>query len=173
MANHVTNSIVIRYGADREGIVSDIVDKIAIEGNVHCVYDQWEDTREWYEDHIGSKWVRLNDVPYCDEKEANLYFESAWDEIDPFVRHLCDIIGECEIEHSFMDEMPNFGGTRKYVNGELVAENYVGNLWDLIEGEVKRRMKEENLSFPNESQYDDWKWDWMWDFVDDVTSLSE
>jgi hypothetical protein len=173
MANHVTNLISIRFSSDKRDIVNNIIETIKEKEFIHCLYENGNDSYSWYSENVGAKWARLNDEPWCDENEAEINIESAWAEVDPFVQHLCSLIGDCVIEYSFMDEMPNFGGTRKYENGELVAENHIEDMWGEIERETDRLLAEQNLSFEDEHVRNDWRWEWMWEFAYEKIELEE
>lgn len=173
MANHVTNIITILFSSSKRDIVNNIIETIEENDSIHCLYENWSENYSWYSENIGAKWARLNDESWCEDNEAYINIESAWSEVGAFIDHLCSLIGDCEIEHRFMDEMPNFGGTRKYINGVMIAENYVGDLWDEIEKESDRLMAENNLSFDDENDLNDWRWEWMWDFAWERIELEE
>jgi hypothetical protein len=173
MANHVVNIITIRFSSDKRDTVNNIIHTLRELEVIHSLYENGEDTYSWYSENVGAKWARLNDEPECDDTEAYINIESAWAEVTGFVKHLCSLIGECEISHSYMDEMPNFGGTRRYVNGEMVAENHIDDMWSVIEKESDRLIAEQNLSFDSEYDLNDWRWDWMWDFAYEQAELDE
>lgn len=161
MANHVNNFIEITFPESQRSVIESILQNVLEHDNIHCLYDNVEMTRDWYETHIGAKWARFNDEPYIDENVLTLNIESAWHEIASFVEHLNEMTqNECEIVHSFVDEAPLFAGVRVYENGEVVQEDVYEDMESVIDEEARIRSIAEGVE-----DTDDWRWDWMWDFV--------
>ena len=68
MANEVSNILKITFPIDMTDHVAEIIGKIQQEKNLHCVYDDFENTRDWYERRIGGKWgivYRNQALPGC------------------------------------------------------------------------------------------------------------
>ena len=161
MANHVNNIIEITFPDSQSNTINSILKKLVKEDNLHCLYESYENTIEWYNDHIGAKWTRFNDVPYIDDNSFHLCIESAWSEISPFIDHINYLTdNECSIRHKFIDECPTFVGSRLYDNGEMIDEIYLDDIEKLIDEEANRRSVNEGVE-----DTEDWRWDWMWDFV--------
>ena len=161
MANHVNNIIEITFPDSQSNNINSILGKLVKEDNLHCLYDSYENTIEWYNDHIGAKWTRFNDVPYIDDNSLHVHIESAWSEISPFIDHINYLTdNECSIRHQFIDECPTFVGSRLYDNGEIIDEIYLDDIEKLIDDEANRRSVNEGVE-----DTEDWRWDWMWDFV--------
>ena len=164
MANEVSNILKISFPIDMTDHVAEIIGKIQQEKNLHCVYDDFENTRDWYERRIGGKWAQLNDQCEVIEGEAYMNIGSAWSPIDPFVEHFNSLTdNKCTITHEFVDESPNFCGVRVWENGEVVYENVYDDLHSILEEEASKRSK--GMTFEDDHEYFDWMWGWQWDYI--------
>lgn len=166
MANHVTNIIEIQYPSEVSSAIEEIYNKLMENNDLHCLYDNVEMTREWYETNIGAKWARFNDNPSIEEDVLWLSIESAWHEISPFIDRLNELTeNKCVIKHQFIDEVPLFGGTRLYEDGEVCKENVMDDMDEMLAQEIRTRLVAENLTFDSDHDREDWLWDWKWDWV--------
>lgn len=164
MANEVSNILDITFPEEMRNRVEEIMDRINEEDNLHCVYDNVEMTRDWYENNIGAKWARLNDAASVDYGSAYLNVGSAWHEISGFVKRFNELTdNQCTIRHEFVDEAPLFAGVRVYEKGEMIHEDVYENLEEMLEEETKKRSK--GKTFESEEEKREWMWDWMWDYV--------
>jgi|DEB0MinimDraft_4_1074332.scaffolds.fasta_scaffold00967_8 hypothetical protein len=168
MANHVTNIIMIEYPESQKEKILDIYESMKSELFTEIyepVEDHIQDTRSWWEQNIGAKWVRLQDIEEPEEGSFMINLESAWSEVGPLVERIDAITNnECRIVHQFIDEMPNFFGCRVYEDGSMEEMvDWDGN--ETIENEAMIREKAENLTFDSDYDRDDWIWNWKWDFV--------
>ncbi len=100
MANEVSNILDITFPEEMRDRVEEIVNRINEEDNLHCVYDNVEMTRDWYENNIGAKWARLNDAPTVDYGSAYLNVGSAWHEISGFVERFNELTASSSFSYS-------------------------------------------------------------------------
>jgi len=167
MANNVQNTINIEHGGQE--YIKSFIEKIRnIKRNndsIHLLYEDSEETREWWETNIGAKWAYIEDFTY-DDTTAEITIVSAWSAVTPFVEFINEQTNnETTINFTYVDEMPNFLGRITYEKGDIVDEYDEPDMWSLIEEESDLRMKREDKTFSTESDKTDWMWDWMWDFV--------
>jgi hypothetical protein len=137
MANHVMSNITVRNPT------SDVVEFISSlftkeEGgynydiDLNKLYENTEgsDTRQWYIDNIGAKWMTIDDV-------GGDYFNTvtAWSAPIDFFEVLClklqSIQPDVQVSMTYEDEMPNFigvsvfdGDMDEFDNTELDSEDY-------------------------------------------------
>ena len=162
MANNVQNIIEITFFEKIEKIFKDDESICKLyEGNA-------EDTRDWWEKHIGAKWAYIEDFElqkdYC-----RIILVSAWSSLDPFVEYIDEKTGHtCNITFQYIDEMPNFAGYNIREGGKIIEEKDIPDMWELIKEEAEIRKKEENVVFTEELSEDEWRWEWMWDFIYDT-----
>ena len=170
MANSVTNIIEIEYPENQKEAIIKIHVMIKSE-SFNELYEDSENTRTWWEENIGAKWVRLQDMD-MDLPEDNKFMfnlESAWAEVGGLVGRINELTNsECVISHTFIDEMPNFAGIRVYEDGEISKEYVDWDMTETIENEACIREIAESRNFTNDSDRWEWMWDWKWDFVHQI-----
>jgi len=167
MANNVQNIIEISYnGEDHIRSFFEKIENIKRNNDsIDLLYEESEETRDWWERNIGAKWAYIEDF-YFDESSATLTIVSAWAEVAPLVRFIDEQTNkETKIHFTYIDEMPNFIGRVTYENGEIVDKYEEMDMWTVIEEEAAIREKAENKNFADGGERNDWLWDWMWDFV--------
>ena len=157
MANAVVNTITITFPDRQRKTAETIIEKLESTNLLSEIYDDPQDSRGWWEQHIGAKWARIQEMELSDD-ELYLNIESAWAEVEPLVNRLLDLFDdECEIRHEWVDEMPTWFGYRLYDHGNI-AEDF------------ERQMDEEELvqeyrdAHAGKDPDDDELWDWMWDW---------
>ena len=169
MANQVTNIIEIFYGKN-DTHVTEVLEKLADlydkEKGLNEMYESSEDTRAWWENNIGAKWAYIEDMEGPEDGWCRINIVSAWSQVTEFVEHLNELMEfSAKVTHQYLDEMPNFGGYVIYENGTIVEEFDEPDMWGRIEEESELRKKEENLTFADDHEENDWRWDWMWDYA--------
>ena len=100
MANHVTNIIVIEYPESQKEKILDIYESMKSELFTEIyepVDENLQNTRSWWEQNIGAKWVRLQDIEEPEEGSFMINLESAWSEVGPLVERI-DTITEMSVE---------------------------------------------------------------------------
>jgi hypothetical protein len=159
MANHVNTFIDIRGLTDKgetllKQMFSEYFDDPMTNSDAGQVFEEREETREWYLNNLYSKWCTLEDVEIYDGC-ANILTCSAWSYPEGFVVHILERL--CEVQEetittfvTYEDEMPNFIGCEVYVDAicedgvqfedEEIEEMYIQHSSDYSEiyNEIKR-----------------------------------
>lgn len=162
MANHIVNTIIVRFEKNKQELAQRLFDSMNGAGRLDALYESPQDTRGWWETHIGAKWARLQDMEVSDG-EFYLNIESAWHEIEPFVNRLNELFeDECEIRHEWVDEMPTWFGFRLYEQGRCSHEF----IRELTEEELQQEYRDNHDGAePTEDAMWDWMWDWCYDQI--------
>lgn len=141
MANHVMSTItVINATSDVIEFISSLFTKeegsYSYDIDLTKLYENTDgsDTRSWYIDNIGAKWMTIDDV-------GGDYFNTvtAWSAPIDFFEALCtklqEIQSDVQVTMTYEDEMPNFVGASVYDgdldefdNTELDSEDYLSVL---------------------------------------------
>lgn len=177
MANHVNNTIEIYYDKNDDN-TTQILQKLAAlyeeDKGLESMYENSEETRSWWENKIGAKWAYIEDMEGPEDGWCRINIVSAWHQVTEFVEHLNELMQfSGKVTHQYIDEMPNFAGYTIYENGTVVKEYDEPEMWERIEEEAEIRKKAENLTFDNEHEENDWRWNWMWDFVYELVEPEE
>lgn len=162
MANHIINTITVRFSKEQEEIAENILQILAETDNIANLYESPEFSRGWFENHIGAKWARIQDMELS-ENQLYLNIESAWNAIDSFVFHLSGLFSdECDIRHEWVDESPTYFGYRVYEQGSVSDEfeRYLSE--EELEQEFRKCNPDKDLT---EDNLWDWQWDWCYDQI--------
>jgi len=129
MANVIVNNIQVNFDPSVSDVAKQIVEMFDVEDQFESaplsgLYENSEPTREWWENNVGAKWARIQDMDLdLESGELTLNIESAWSEVDPFVHRLMEMFNnECVIRHEWVDEFPNWFGYRVYDHGVFSDE---------------------------------------------------
>ena len=104
MANVIVNNIQVNFDPSVSDVAKQIVEMFDVEDQFESaplsgLYENSEPTREWWENNVGAKWARIQDMDLdLESGELTLNIESAWSEVDPFVHRLMEMFNnECVI----------------------------------------------------------------------------
>ena len=89
------------------------------------IYDAPEDTREWYEENIGAKWINFEDI-----SGEGMTIVTAWSAPEAFYKSLYEKMvslnsPDAMLWASFDDEMPNFVGVYGLGPNDYDYEEYL------------------------------------------------
>ena len=120
MANHVTSFITIENLSEEAKF---FLEHLNDETLLQELYSDYDNTREWYIDNVGAKWLNFHDID-----SANISCTSAWSPPVQFYDKLHEKLIELNspdavVWATYEDEMPNFFGVYGLGKDTVYEEN--------------------------------------------------
>ncbi len=166
MANVIVNNIQISFDPDQTKVAQEIFDSFHslddqfASADLSTLYENPENTRGWWEENIGAKWARIQDMSLA-AGEMMMNIESAWTHVDPFVHRLMEMFNnQCTIRHEWVDEWPTEFGYRVYDHGVFSDEEEFLYTEEEIHEEYNKAHK--TTGEPTQDEMWDWVWDWCY-----------